>query len=125
MIIAAIVDRTGGDSIGIELCGYIVLIVSASALQKATMRSINYGACALGGVVAILISFVLDNGSGALLVGTIVLIITSIKYIKSFDVHNQISSCGVLRGPHSFPCCVDLIIFRCPDKWVCGEWEMW
>ena len=57
-------------------------MVIQSALRKATMRSIDYGACALGGVVAILISLVLDNGSGALLVGTIVLIITSIKYIK-------------------------------------------
>ena len=82
MIIAAIVDRTGGNSIDIELCGYIVLIVSVSALRKATMRPIDYGACALGEVVAILISFVLDNGSGALLIGAIVLIITSIKYIK-------------------------------------------
>lgn len=21
--------------------------------------------------------------------------------------------------------CTEAIIFRCPDKWVCGEWEMW
>ncbi len=82
MAAALIVDRTGGNSSGIELAAYILLIVSASTLIKRNARLIDYAICAIGGATAILVSFLLENGSAAILAGSIVLIITGTKYIK-------------------------------------------
>jgi len=82
MAAALIVDWTGGNSSGIELAAYILLIVSASTLIKRNARLIDYAICAIGGATAIPVSFLLENGSAAILAGSIVLIITGTKYIK-------------------------------------------
>lgn len=83
VIIAIIVDNTGGNSSMIELIGYIVLIASAFSLSKRGASMIDFGVGALSGVLTIGLSFLLSNGSMAELGGGIVLIVIAVNFFKS------------------------------------------
>lgn len=83
VIAAVIIDQTGGNASMVELIGYIVLIASASTLGKREAEMIDFGIGALSGVLTIVLSFLLDNGSMGELCGGIVLVIIAVNFFKS------------------------------------------
>lgn len=82
VIIAIIVDKTGGNALMIELIGYIVLIASACSLAKRGASMIDFGVGAASGILTIGLSFMLDNGSMGELGGGVILIIIAITFFK-------------------------------------------
>ena len=85
MIASVFIDRTGGDSSFLELISYIVLIASAASLFKRGASVIDYAVGAASGLLMILLSFLLFNGSMGQLCGGIVLIIVAVNYFKSLN----------------------------------------
>ncbi len=83
LIIAIIIDRTGGNSTFIELLGCIVLIASASSLVKRGAVIIDYIVCGVSGALMLWMSFMFNNGSIVKLCAGIVLIIVTVNYFKS------------------------------------------
>lgn len=90
VVIAVIVDRTGGNASMIELIAYLVLIASAVSLAKRGASMIDFGIGALSGVLTIVFSFLLDNGSMGELGGGVVLIIIAVNFFRS--VSNKASN---------------------------------
>ena len=85
MIASVFIDRTGGGSSFLELISYIVLIASAASLFKRGASVIDYAVGAASGLLMILLSFLLFNGSMGQLCGGIVLIIVAVNYFKSLN----------------------------------------
>lgn len=85
VIVAVIVDKTGGNASLIELIGYIVLIVSACTLVRRGASMIDIGIGALSGLLTIGLSFILNNGSMGMLCGGILMIITAVSFFKSVE----------------------------------------
>lgn len=83
MIVAIIVDRSGGNASLMELVSYVVLIASASSLFKRGACVVDYLVGIASGALILLLSFLLSNGSMGQLCGGIVLIIVGINYFKS------------------------------------------
>ena len=83
MIASVIIDHNGGDSSLLELVSYIVLIASAASLFKRGAAIIDYAVGVASGLLMILLSFLLFNGSMGQLCGGIVLIIVVLNYFKS------------------------------------------
>ena len=88
MIIAIIIDRTGGNASLMEITAYIVLISSAASLFKRKAIIIDYIVGAISGILAIMLSFLLYNPSAGELCGAIVLIIVAVNYFKSLNKTN-------------------------------------
>ena len=89
MIISVIIDGPFGDASSssdlLQLVSGIVLIASAASLAKRGASIIDYAVGAASGLLIILLSFLLYNGSGAQLFGCIVLIIVAVNYFKSLS----------------------------------------
>lgn len=85
MIASVFIDRTGRNSSLLELVSYIVLIASAASLFKRGASVIDYAVGAASGLLMILLSFLLLNGSMGQLCGGIVLIIVAVNYFKSLN----------------------------------------
>ncbi len=85
MIASVFIDRTGGNSVLLELVSYIVLIASAASLFKRGASVIDYAVGVASGLLMILLSFLLFNGSMGQLCGGIVLIIVAVNYFKSLN----------------------------------------
>lgn len=83
MIVAIIVDRSGGNASLMELVSYVVLIASASSLFKRGACVVDYLVGIASGALMLLLSFLLSNGSMGQLCGGIVLIIVGVNYFKS------------------------------------------
>lgn len=82
IIIAVIVDKSGGNASLIELVGYVVLIASACSLAKRGASLIDFAVGAVSGVLTIGLSFLLDNGSMGELGGGIILIIIAVTFLR-------------------------------------------
>lgn len=85
MIAAVVIDRTGDNSSLMEIVSYIVLIASAASLFKRGASVIDYIIGAISGLLTLLLSFILFNGSIGQLCGGIVLIIVAVNYFKSLN----------------------------------------
>ncbi len=85
MIAAVIIDRTGGNAPLMEIVSYIVLIASAASLFKRGASVIDYMVGAASGLLILLLSIMLLNGSMGQLCGGIVLIIAAVNYFKSLS----------------------------------------
>jgi len=83
LIIAIGVDMSGGNSTMLELIGVIVLIASACALGRKDAGYLDFGIGALSGILTIILSFLLGNGSVLQLSGGIVLIIVAVMFFRS------------------------------------------
>ncbi len=83
LIVAVIVDISGGNSSMIELVGCILLIFSASILEKRGAYFLEFGIGAISGVITIGLSFLLDNGSMLELCGGIILIVVAVNFFRS------------------------------------------
>lgn len=83
LIVAVIVDISGGNSSMIELVGCILLIFSASILEKRDAYFLEFGIGAISGVITIGLSFLLDNGSMLELCGGIILIVVAVNFFRS------------------------------------------
>lgn len=83
VIIAVIMYATDANGSMVELLGCIALIAAAIVLPKRKAPLIDYLVTALGGVIVILLGFVMENGSMAELCGGIILIIVAIVSAKS------------------------------------------
>ena len=81
-IIAINIDSNGGNSSGHELLGVILLIVSASILNKRGASLVEILIVAISGGLSIFLARFLDNGSALQLGGGIVLIITAVCFFK-------------------------------------------
>ncbi len=81
--VAIVIDRSHGNSSLVEIAAYIILIASASSLVKRGAIFLDYAVSAGSGLLTILLSFFLYNGSMAELCGAIVLIIVAVNYFKS------------------------------------------
>lgn len=80
LIVAVCVDMADGNSSMIELIGCILLIVSACILVKRKAILTEFGIGAISGVLTIVLSFLLENGSMLMLCGSVVLIIVAINF---------------------------------------------
>lgn len=85
MIIAVIMNRTGGDGSMIEIVAYIVLIASASSLFKRGASTIDYAVGAASGLLTLFVAFMLSISEIGQLCGGIVLIIVAVNYFKSLN----------------------------------------
>lgn len=85
MIISVIINITGENSSLLEFVSGIVLIASAASLSVREASIIDYAVGAVSGLVMILLSLLLDNGSAGELFGGIVLIIVAVNYFKSLS----------------------------------------
>lgn len=85
MLVAIFMDLTGSNSALIQLTAYGVLIASAASLAKRDARVIDFAVAAAGGLLTIILSFLLRNGSLGSLCGGIVLIIVAVNYFKSIS----------------------------------------
>lgn len=85
MIVAVIIDRTGGNASLMEIVSYVVLIASAASLFKRGASAIDYMVGVASGFLILLLSFMLFNGSMGQLCGGIVLIIVAVNYFKSLN----------------------------------------
>lgn len=85
LVIAIIIDRSNGNASLMEIAAYIVLIASASSLVKRGATIIDYAVSAASGLLMIVLSFFLYNGSMGELCGAIVLIIVAVNYFKSLN----------------------------------------
>ncbi len=83
MVIAIILDRVGGNGSFIELAAYVVLIVSAATLERRGAAMTDYALGIGSGVLVILLSFLLENGSMGELGGVIILIVVAVNYFRS------------------------------------------
>lgn len=83
IFIASIVDRYGGNTSLIEITAYLILIFSACSLVKRGSSVIDYELGAGSGILTIVFSFFLYNGSLAEICGAVVLIIVAINYFIS------------------------------------------
>ena len=81
--VAIVVDHSNGNASLMEIAAYIILIASASSLFKRGAIFLDYAVGAGSGLLTILMSFFLSNGSMAELCGAIVLIIVAVNYFKS------------------------------------------
>lgn len=81
-IVAVMIDQAGENSSLVELTGYIVLIASANNLAKRQAEAIDFGICALSGMLVITSSFLLDNGSAGQLCGVIILGVVVFNFFK-------------------------------------------
>ncbi len=89
MIASVFIDRTGGNSSLLELVSCIVLIASATSLFKRGASVIDYAIGAASGLLMILLSFLLFNGSICQLCGGVVLIIVAVNYFKSLNHYKK------------------------------------
>lgn len=89
MIASVFIDRTGGNSSLLELVSCIVLIASAASLFKRGASVIDYAIGAASGLLMILLSFLLFNGSICQLCGGVVLIIVAVNYFKSLNHYKK------------------------------------
>ena len=85
MIIAVIMDRTGGNGSLMEVIAYIVLIASATSLFKRGANTIDYVVGAASGLLTLFLAFMLSNSKMGQLCGGIVLIIVAANYFKSLN----------------------------------------
>ena len=85
MIIAVIMDRTGGNGSLMEVIAYIVLIASATSLFKRGANTIDYVVGAASGLLTLFLAFMLSNSKMGQLCGGIVLIIVAVNYFKSLN----------------------------------------
>ena len=85
MIIAVIMDRTGGNGSLMEVVAYIVLIASAASLFKRGASTIDYAVGAASGLLTLILAFMLSFGEMGQLCGGIVLIIVAVNYFKSLN----------------------------------------
>ena len=85
LVIAIIIDRSNGNASLMEIAAYIVLIASASSLVKRGATIIDYAVSAASGLLTIVLSFLLYNGSMDELCGAIMLIIVAVNYFKSLN----------------------------------------
>lgn len=85
MIIAVIMDKTGGNSSLMEVVAYIVLIASAASLFKRGASTIDYAVGAASGLLTLFLAFMLSFGEMGQLCGGIVLIIVAVNYFKSLN----------------------------------------
>lgn len=83
LIIAVIIDKADDTSSMIQIIGVTLLIISASTLQKRGASLLDYGIAAGSGLLTVLLSFLLHNGSMFELGGGVVLIITAVRYFQS------------------------------------------
>lgn len=83
MLVAIIIDKTGGNSSMVELISCIVIIAGTATLNKRNADTLDY---CIGGIIGfgmLIVSKLFNNGSLVLLSGGIVLIIVAINYFKS------------------------------------------
>lgn len=85
MIIAVIMDKTGGNGSLMEVVAYIVLIASAASLFKRGASTIDYAVGAASGLFTLLLAFMLSISEMGQLCGGIVLIIVAVNYFKSLN----------------------------------------
>lgn len=86
LIVSIFIDSaraTSGTSEMVQAIGCIVLIATAVTLPKRNAILVDYGITALAGVVTILLSFLLDNGSMLLLCGGITIVIVAVNFFKA------------------------------------------
>ena len=84
-IVAIIVSATGGNSTFIELISYIMLIISACTIKRRNGDAIDFIICGTSGILTIVLSFLLKNGSMAQLCGGVVLVIAIINYVTGLN----------------------------------------
>lgn len=85
MIIAVIMDKTGGNSSLMQVVAYIILIASAASLFKRGASTIDYAVGAASGLFTLLLTFMLSVSGMGQLCGGIVLIIVAVNYFKSLN----------------------------------------
>lgn len=85
MIIAVIMDKTGGNSSLMQVVAYIILIASAASLFKRGASTIDYVVGAASGLFTLLLAFMLSISGMGQLCGGIVLIIVAVNYFKSLN----------------------------------------
>lgn len=85
MIIAVIMDRTGGNGSLMEVVAYIVLIASAASLFKRGASTIDYVVGAASGLLTLFLAFMLSISEMGQLCSGIVLIIVAVNYFKSLN----------------------------------------
>ena len=85
LIIAIIYYRLGGNASFIELTGYIILIASAVSLERKTSTIVDFAIGILSGVFTIIVSFILDNGSMAILAGGLIFIIVAAMFFRKIS----------------------------------------
>jgi len=93
LLIAIVVDmlgdRSGGVSELIQLIGLIVLIISTCILGRKNAGYIDFGIGALSGILTIILSFLLDNGSMLQLSGGVILIIVAVLFFRRLRKNND------------------------------------
>lgn len=85
LIIAVVMDRTGGNASLMEIVGGIVLIASATSLIKRGATAIDYIVSAICGLVMFWLASMFNNGSFVQLCAGIELIIVAVNYFKSIN----------------------------------------
>lgn len=85
LVVAVIINRTGGNSSLLELLACIVLIVFAVSLSKRSASIVDYIVGGISGLLMRWIALMFDNGSIVQLCAYIVLIVVAINYFKSLN----------------------------------------
>lgn len=81
-ILAVWMDFTRKNSSMMELLSVIIIIASAGTLKKRNAEYLDYGLAAIGGLVLIVLSFMLGNGAVFELGGAIALIVVAVNFFK-------------------------------------------
>jgi len=85
-LIATIIDyNTGGNGSMLELIGAILLIASASVLNRRKATYIEFIIAGLSGIISIALSYALRNGAVFQTAGGLVLIITAFQFFRKLS----------------------------------------